>query len=134
MPTSYSFITFGDLRRMRDEPAKSQIRKHAMKDIGVSRRRPRPWTVEFAVRSSDTDASCSDCPSATVQKLPLADTAGNARPVGLEDCFVRGEAPFMKYSRFGGLIAPVVSAGSDPFGSASVGISGTTEVLLQYFV
>lgn len=39
-PTSFEFITFSNLSRMRDAAAKSQIRKHAMKDIGVTRRRP----------------------------------------------------------------------------------------------
>ena len=41
VPTSFEFVTFTDMHGMRDGPAKSQIRKHAMKDIGVSRRRPR---------------------------------------------------------------------------------------------
>ena len=39
-PTSFEFVTFSDVGRMRDAGVKSQIRKHAMKDIGVTRRRP----------------------------------------------------------------------------------------------
>ena len=39
-PTSYEFVTFSEVGGMRDASAKSQIRKHAMKDIGVIRRRP----------------------------------------------------------------------------------------------
>ena len=39
-PTSFEFVTFSDLGGMRDAGVKSQIRKHAMKDIGITRRRP----------------------------------------------------------------------------------------------
>jgi hypothetical protein len=39
-PSSFEFVTFSDLGSMRSASAKSQIRKHAMKDIGVTRRRP----------------------------------------------------------------------------------------------
>lgn len=41
MPTSFKFLTFSDLSSMRDASTKSQIRKHAMKDIGITRRRPK---------------------------------------------------------------------------------------------
>jgi hypothetical protein len=37
----YEFITFSKLDKMRDAKAKSTIRKHAMKDIGISRRKPK---------------------------------------------------------------------------------------------
>lgn len=41
-PSSYAFVTFSDVEEMRDASAKSIIRRHAMKDIGASRRgRPR---------------------------------------------------------------------------------------------
>ena len=39
-PSSFEFLTFSDVSAMRDTAAKSVIRKHAMRDIGVSRRRP----------------------------------------------------------------------------------------------
>ena len=39
-PSSFEFVTFSDPDNMRDAKAKSQIRKHAMKDIGALRRRP----------------------------------------------------------------------------------------------
>lgn len=39
--TTFSFVTFGDLQGMRNDHAISQIRKHAMKEIGKSRRIPR---------------------------------------------------------------------------------------------
>ena len=39
-PTSFEFVTFSDLQHMRGRAATSQIRKHAMKDIGITRRRP----------------------------------------------------------------------------------------------
>ena len=39
-PSSFEFVTFQDLGSMRNASAKSQIRKHAMKDIGAARRRP----------------------------------------------------------------------------------------------
>lgn len=38
-PTSFAFVTFSDVNGMRNASAKSQIRKHAMKDIGATRRR-----------------------------------------------------------------------------------------------
>jgi hypothetical protein len=41
MPSSFAFVTFSDINSMRNASAKSQIRKHAMKDIGAARRRPR---------------------------------------------------------------------------------------------
>lgn len=39
-PSSFAFVTFSDVNGMRNASAKSQIRKHAMKDIGATRRRP----------------------------------------------------------------------------------------------
>ena len=39
-PSSFAFVTFSDISSMRNASAKSQIRKHAMKDIGATRRRP----------------------------------------------------------------------------------------------
>jgi hypothetical protein len=41
MPTSFKFLTFSDINSMKNASTKSQIRKHAMKDIGVTRRRPK---------------------------------------------------------------------------------------------
>ena len=39
-PSSFEFLIFSDVSAMRGTAAKSVIRKHAMRDIGVSRRRP----------------------------------------------------------------------------------------------
>ena len=41
MPARYEFVTFGDIEAMHDASTKLQIRKHAMKDIGSTRRPPR---------------------------------------------------------------------------------------------
>lgn len=38
-PSSFQFVTFQDLQTMRDASNLSRIRKHAMRDIGASRRR-----------------------------------------------------------------------------------------------
>ncbi|KAF7189854.1 hypothetical protein HII31_08961 [Pseudocercospora fuligena] len=40
-PTSFQFVTFGDVDHMRDSNALSRIRRHAMKDIGLQRRKPK---------------------------------------------------------------------------------------------
>ncbi|KAF2172118.1 hypothetical protein M409DRAFT_17358 [Zasmidium cellare ATCC 36951] len=40
-PTSFQFVTFSDVDQMRDATAISSIRRHAMKDIGRSRRKPK---------------------------------------------------------------------------------------------
>ena len=40
--STYQFITFSDPSGMRDDRAISQIRRHAMKEIGESRRLPKP--------------------------------------------------------------------------------------------
>lgn len=40
-PTSFRFVTFSDVDHMRDATAISSIRRHAMKDIGRQRRKPK---------------------------------------------------------------------------------------------
>lgn len=40
-PTSFQFVTFSDVDHMRDATAISRIRRHAMKDIGRQRRKPK---------------------------------------------------------------------------------------------
>ncbi|KAK4893852.1 hypothetical protein LTR27_007878 [Elasticomyces elasticus] len=40
MSGAYEFVVFSDVRGMRTKTAKSRIRKHAMKEIGLTRRRP----------------------------------------------------------------------------------------------
>lgn len=40
--TTFRFVTFSDPSGMRDDRAISQIRRHAMKEIGKSRRLPKP--------------------------------------------------------------------------------------------
>ncbi|KAK5718617.1 hypothetical protein LTR15_008350 [Elasticomyces elasticus] len=42
MSGAYEFVVFSDVQGMRTKTAKSRIRKHAMKDIGLTRRRPCP--------------------------------------------------------------------------------------------
>lgn len=40
-PTSFEFVSFGDASQPRDPGARSKIRRHAMKDIGYRRRKPK---------------------------------------------------------------------------------------------
>ena len=40
-PSSFEFVTFSDVIGMYDASIKSKVMKHAMKDIGVTRRKPR---------------------------------------------------------------------------------------------
>ncbi|KAK5676109.1 hypothetical protein LTS10_011399 [Elasticomyces elasticus] len=42
MSGAYEFVVFSDVHGMRTKTAKSRIRKHAMKEIGLTRRRPCP--------------------------------------------------------------------------------------------
>ncbi|KAK4508219.1 hypothetical protein PRZ48_001957 [Zasmidium cellare] len=49
-PTSFQFVTFSDVDQMRDATAISSIRRHAMKDIGRSRRKPKKkWLIEVPI-------------------------------------------------------------------------------------
>ena len=53
-PTSFEFVTFANPNGMREKGVKTQIRKHAMKDIGATRRRPkkrRQRSIELCVLS-----------------------------------------------------------------------------------
>ncbi|KAK5164950.1 uncharacterized protein LTR77_009615 [Saxophila tyrrhenica] len=49
-PSSYAFIDCSEPGSIRNARTKARIRKHAMKDIGISRRRPRTWHVELELR------------------------------------------------------------------------------------
>ena len=95
---------------MRDAPAKKQIRQHAMKDIGASRRRYRghKFPLELDPRAAPSRKSKTPL---SEHHLPLGATSA------LYDSYVRA-----------------LSCKADPFGTASIHIDATINGLLQYFV
>jgi hypothetical protein len=110
MPTTYRFLTFSHVNGMRDATAKKQIRQHAMKDIGASRRRYRGRKFPLELDPKATQ-SCQDETPLSGDHLPLGGTSA------LYDSYVRA-----------------MSCKTDPFGTASVHIDATINGLLQYFI
>ena len=110
MPTTYRFLTFSDVNGMRDASAKKQIRQHAMKDIGASRRRYRGRKIPLELDLKAADSHEDETPLSE-DHLPLEGTSA------LYDSYVRA-----------------MSCKTDPFGTASIQIDATINGLLQYFV
>lgn len=109
MPTSYEFLTFSDVNSMRDASTKGRIRKHAMKDIGVSRRGPRRRRTEVVFELKPIAMRPLESPEE--DHLPIADDRA------LYDPSVRA-----------------MSCKMDPFDAASIPIDSTVNGLLKYFV
>lgn len=113
MPTSFESIVFSDLPGMHDASVKTRIRKHAMKDIGSSRRRPSRQSCKAALEIMPTVLSPND-PASTPQhpdyRPPLLDDRV------LYDIHIRS-----------------LSCSPDPFKSASIPIDNVAHGLLQYF-
>ena len=114
MPTSFEFLVFSDLPGMHDARVKSQIRKHAMKDIGASRRRPSRQMVKVELELRQITASPEERIDSTPQhrehRYPLLDDRV------LYDPHIRA-----------------LSCSPDPFESASIPIDNVAHGLLQYF-
>lgn len=110
MPSEYKFITFSDINDMRNKPTKSQIRRHAMKDIGVTRRRPRNRKCPMEI-DHQTVPAIKETQTSPRDHLPFA-----------ED-----DALYQPYIR-------AMSCTIDPFSTASIPIDATVHGLLRYFV
>lgn len=113
MPTSFQFLVFSDLPGMHDAKVKSKIRKHAMKDIGVTRRRPRKLPNNIVLRIEDPVPKGQKGATRQTQDqhhYPILDDRA------LYDPHLRG-----------------LSSKLDPFETASVPLDGVSHGLLQYF-
>lgn len=113
MPTSFQFLVFSDLPGMHDAKVKSKIRKHAMKDIGVTRRRPRKLPYKMALRIKDP------LPNGAADDTRRTQDQDH-RPI-LDD-----KALYDPHLR-------ALSSRLDPFETASVPLDGVSHGLLQYF-
>jgi hypothetical protein len=114
MPTSFQFLVFSDLPGMHDARVKTQIRKHAMKDIGASRRRPSRQPSKVALEIRQTVTYPNDPPNSTPHQP-------KHHPFFLDDL-----ALYDPHAR-------ALSCQPDPFSSASVPIDNVSHGLLQYF-
>ena len=110
MPTTYEFLTFSDINGMRNAPAKRQIRQHAMKAIGVSRRkwRGRKYPLQFVPK-----------------QVYAGETA--TQPINDSLPILNDNAIYNSYIR-------TMSCKMDPFGTASVPVDATVHGLLRYFI
>jgi hypothetical protein len=116
MPTSFEFLVFSDLAGMHDARVKTQIRKHAMKDIGASRRRPSRQSDKVALEIRQTIASADDPTDIT-----LTQQRSIHQPLFLDD-----QTLYNSHTR-------ALSCQPDPFASASIPIDNVAHGLLQYF-
>jgi hypothetical protein len=112
MPTSFEFLVFSDLPGMHDARVRTQIRKHAMKDIGASRRRPKPSKVELEIKHTVNSPDAS---------MDLTPQQPEHQPL-----FVDDRALYDPHIR-------ALSCSLDPFNSASIPIDSVAHGLLQYF-
>jgi hypothetical protein len=114
MPSSFEFLVFSDIPGMHDARVRTQIRKHAMKDIGASRRRPSRQLskVELEIGHAVTPP---DAPTDFTPHQP------GQQPLLLDD-----RALYVPHFR-------TLSCQPDPFNSASIPIDRVAHSLLQYF-
>jgi hypothetical protein len=110
MPSTYKFLTFSDMHGMRNASAKTAIRRHAMKDIGASRRKWRGRKIPLDL-SPDAVHSCEPTASPPEDHLPFAVEAA------IYDPHVRS-----------------LGCKMDPFGTACISIDSAAHGLIRYFV
>lgn len=110
MPSAYKFLTFSDVSGMRNASAKREIRRHAMKDIGASRRRSRGRKIplELSPKAVNSREGTESPPN---DHLPLTANAEIYNP------YIRS-----------------LGCKTDPFGTACIAIDSTAHGLLRYFV
>jgi len=114
MPSTFEFLVFSDLREMHDARVNARIRKHAMKDIGVSRRRPSRQPAKVALELRPYIASPDEPPDAPPQR--------SARQQLLPD----DQALYNPQIR-------ALACQPDPFESSIIPIDNVAQDLLQYF-
>lgn len=114
MPTSFEFLVFADPHAMHDAKVRTKIRKHAMKDIGASRRRPTLQPAKVALQMRHTIAS----PDGPIDFTPQ-------HPKG-QHLLLDNRALYDPYTR-------ALSCQPDPFQSAIIPIDVVAHDLLQYF-
>ena len=112
MPTSYKFLVFDEFNGMRDASIRTQARKHAMKDIGATRRRPpkrQSYEVELVWQQDSAHRRHAvESPHEGIDRLSQR---------------VMCSAP-----------SPITSVLLNPFANASVAIYGARLDLLRYFI
>jgi hypothetical protein len=111
MPKSFDFLVFSSLEGMQDAQAKSRIRRHAMKDIGATRRRVnlRQFSAVFEIENASSEQATWSSPIFE-EDIMLEDSRALYNPA------VRA-----------------LSCKPDPFTSVSVPIDALSQGLMQYF-
>lgn len=126
VPVNYAFVNYTDMDSMHDTSTYSQIRKHAMKQVGAAKRKPRgrnKTVVElfWVPIASDETGSVNDNQTKLLGLAKAADVRAHSRRIvddrALYNSFIRS-----------------LSCKMDPFESASVTLDVTSRELLQYFI
>lgn len=143
MPASrYQWLTFSNVDGMRNASAKSQIRTHTNKEIGLLRRRTwgrsktRKGVLEFPLRK----LSCRE-KRAAGGSLDESRTGENSDPCDNGNAYMSFAArsdrqlPLLVDDKaLYNSSARGISSAFDPFSTASVQVDSTVNGLLQYFV
>ena len=141
MANDYEFITFADLDQMRESSTISQIRRHAMKDVGASRRLPHSRRSKqrklLPVPRQDPPAAHhrpSPLPAAhgvLVSQDAKSTDGSNTLPSSraspeethqLDACALQNPS------------ARALSCEPDPFDSGPITIDNTVYTLIQYYI
>ena len=126
--TNYAFVNYTDMDSMHDSSTYTQIRKHAMRQVGAAKRKPRgrnKTMVElFWVPIAPDESS-------QTQELPT--TAAPASTHAASETQVR-EGRFTDDKALYNSFVRSISCKSDPFGTAAVSVDPLTRELLQYFM
>ena len=138
MPSDFQFITFGQVDQMRNDTTISQIRRHAMRSVGASRRLPnsrRSKQRKLLLGPTQDPEELHAPPMPDVPAVhagPEDLTIGTATP----DANAGDEAGVTSIEGADALQNPAVRALScktDPFGSASIAMDSTAHTLIQYY-
>ena len=124
--TNYAFVNYTDMDSMHDTSTYTLIRKHAMRQVGAAKRRPRgrnKTVVELFWVPIAPDASSSMHEPRTPPASEHAAAEIRVRQRRSTD----NKALYNSFIRS-------LSCKADPFGTASVSIDRMTRELLQYFM
>lgn len=141
MPSGFEFITFGNLDEMRDDTTISQIRRHAMRDVGAARRLPnsrrsRQRLLRPGPSHAAHDADAPPLPGGSSQAGPEAGATDVAPTSPARTSAREGRAPSeaLTASTLGSRTAQSLSWMADPFNSAPIAVDSTVHTLMQYFI
>ena len=125
--TNYAFVNYTDMDSMHDTSTYTQIRKHAMKQVGAAKRKPR-------VRSNPTIELFWVPVEYKQQRLVNIDQAGGfTNGVKEWNAAARSRRVADDKALYDAFVHSL-SGRMDPFDSASVKLNATSLDLLQYFI